>query len=47
MGWKRWSYRLLALSNDANAVRKGRVGRRIGRRIYGKAAGRLARWLFG
>jgi hypothetical protein len=40
-------YRCLKLSNDANAIAKGKVGRRIGRRIYGKATGRLARKLFG
>lgn len=40
-------YALLGLSNDVNAVRKGKVGRRVGRRIYGKASGKLARKLFG
>ena len=44
---KRLLYKLLALSNDVNAVRRGRVGRRVGRRIYGKATGRAARKLFG
>lgn len=44
---KRWLYRALAVSNDANAVRRGRVARRVGRRAYGKATGRLARRLFG
>jgi hypothetical protein len=44
---KRTIYRLLALSNDANAIRQHRVGRRIARRIYGRAAGRLARRQFG
>jgi hypothetical protein len=44
---KRLLYRLLALSNDFNAVKRGRVGRRVGRRIYGKATGRMARKLFG
>jgi hypothetical protein len=39
-------YRLLRLSNDLNAVRRGRIGRRIARRVYGKASGRLARKLF-
>jgi hypothetical protein len=39
-------YRLLRLSNDLKAVRRGRIGRRVGRRIYGKATGRLARKLF-
>lgn len=44
---KRLLYKLLRLSNDANAVRKGKVGRRIGRRVYGKAAGKAARRFFG
>lgn len=39
-------YRLLRLSNDLNAARRGRIGRRIARRAYGKATGRLARKLF-
>jgi hypothetical protein len=39
-------YKLLRLSNDLNAVRRGRIGRRIARRAYGKATGRLARKLF-
>jgi hypothetical protein len=44
---RRLIYRLLALSNDVNAVRRGKGGRRVARRIYGKAAGRLAPRLFG
>jgi hypothetical protein len=43
---KRWIYRMLKFSNDVNAVRRGRVGRRVARRAYGKATGRLARKLF-
>jgi hypothetical protein len=43
---KRLLYKLLALSNDWNAVKRGRVGRRVGRRIYGKATGRLAARIF-
>jgi hypothetical protein len=39
-------YRLLRLSNDLNAVRRGRIGRRIARRAYGKSTGRLARKRF-
>jgi hypothetical protein len=39
-------YRLLRLSNDLDAVRRGRIGRRIARRAYGRATGRLARNLF-
>lgn len=44
---KSFIYRLLRISNDLNAVRRGKVGRRVARRIYGKATGRLARRLFG
>lgn len=47
MSAKSTIYRLLALSNDVNAVRKGKVKRRIARRVYGRATGRLARKLFG
>jgi hypothetical protein len=41
-------YRLLRLSRDVNAVRRGpkAVGRRIARRAYGRATGRLAGKLF-
>lgn len=44
---KRWLYRGLRLSNDVNAVRRHKIKRRIARRAYGKATGRLARKLFG
>lgn len=46
---KRTLYKLLALSNDVAAIRRGpkAVVRRAGRRVYGKATGRLARKLFG
>jgi hypothetical protein len=40
-------YRALRVSNDVNAIRRGRVPRRIARRAYGRAAGRLARRLLG
>ncbi|HEX6238223.1 MAG TPA: hypothetical protein VFZ68_13575 [Acidimicrobiales bacterium] len=39
-------YKLLRLRNDLNAIRRGRVGRRIARRTYGRATGRAARRLF-
>lgn len=52
-GWKGWAYFLLKLSNDVNAVNQARkknsmkpITNRIGRRIYGKAAGRLAGRIF-
>lgn len=51
---KRTLYRLLALSNDLNALNRGAktgsldpIARRLARRAYGKATGRLARKLFG
>jgi hypothetical protein len=46
MSWKRSMYRVLRYSNDARAVRRGTVHRRVGRRAYGRATGRLARKLF-
>lgn len=46
MSFKSTIYKMLRISNDINAIKKGKVGRRIGRRIYGKATGRLARKLF-
>lgn len=39
-------YKLLRISNDINAVKRGCIGRRIGRRVYGKVTGRLARKIF-
>lgn len=39
-------YRALRISNDVNAIARGRVPRRVARRTYGRAAGRLDRKLF-
>lgn len=39
-------YKLLRTSNDIKAVSKGKIGRRIARRAYGKATGKVARRLF-
>lgn len=39
-------YRGLRVSNDVNAVARGRVGRRVARRAFGKATGRIMRGLF-
>lgn len=47
MKFKTFAYKALKYSNDANAVKKNKVGRRVGRRVYGKATGRLARKIFG
>lgn len=41
------AYRALKYHGDYNAIRKNRVPRRIGRRVFGKITGRLARKLFG
>ncbi|HXF73695.1 MAG TPA: hypothetical protein VNO79_13935 [Actinomycetota bacterium] len=40
-------YAIARLLGDAQAARRGRVGRRIGRRLAGKAVGRGLRKLFG
>lgn len=40
-------YRLLRGVNDVRAVRRGRIGRRVARRAYGKLTGRFAGRLFG
>lgn len=39
-------YRLARFLGDVNAVRKGRLGRRVARRAAGKATGRVFRRLF-
>ncbi len=39
-------YKLARLLGDINAVQKGKVGRRIGRRTAGRATGRTLRKLF-
>lgn len=45
MSTKSSIYKLLPLWNDASAVKKGKVGKRIGRRVAGKTTGRLLRKL--
>ena len=47
MSAKSFIYKALAISNDINAIKKGRAGRRLLRRLYGRGTGRLARKLFG
>mgnify|MGYP000922538777 CR=1 FL=1 len=39
-------YSLAKLLGDVNAVKKGKVGKRIGRRVVGKAAGKTIWKLF-
>jgi len=36
----------LKINNDINALRRGRAGRRVVRRVYGKTTGQLARRIF-
>ena len=43
---KRTIYKLLKYSNDLNAIRRGKIGRRLARRVHGKSSGKLARKLF-
>lgn len=38
--FRSWLYWLARLLGDANAVKRGRVERRIGRRLVGKVTGR-------
>ena len=39
-------YMLLRIWNDATAIRRGRVGRRVARRATGKLAGRWMKRVF-
>lgn len=40
MSFRGFLYTLAKLLGDLNAVKRGKVGKRIGRRVVGKAAGR-------
>jgi hypothetical protein len=44
---ERFIRKALIYRRDVNAVRRGKIGRRVARRVYGKVTGRLARKLFG
>ena len=46
MGIKSLLYAILAASNDANAIKKGKVGRRIARRGAGKVSGKIFKGWF-
>jgi hypothetical protein len=46
MSLKSTIYKILRIWNDVDAVRKGRVGKRFGRRVVGKATGKAMRKLF-
>lgn len=39
-------YKISRLLGDANAVQRGTVGKRVARRVTGRAAGRFLRKLF-
>lgn len=41
-----WLYRIAKFLGDVNAVKKGKVGKRIARRAAGKMTGRGLRKLF-
>ena len=43
MSLKSKIYKFLRIWNDVDAVRKGRVGKRVGRRVAGKGSGKLLR----
>ncbi|HLR67053.1 hypothetical protein [Virgibacillus alimentarius] len=47
MSLKSTIYKMLRISNDINAIKKGKVTRRIGRRAAGKATGKLFKKIFG
>lgn len=46
MSFKSKIYKFLRIWNDIDAVRKGKIGKRIGRRITGRVAGGVIRKLF-
>lgn len=48
VSFKSFLYTVLKISNDVKAVNKGpkATGKRVGRRIYGKATGRLSGNIF-
>jgi hypothetical protein len=42
---RRWLYRLARWLGDINAVKRGKVGQRLARRVVGRATGRaFRRW---
>jgi len=43
MSLKSTIYKLLRLSNDLNAIKKGRIGKRLANKAIGRAAGKLMR----
>ncbi len=45
-GFRSFLYTLAKLMGDVSAVKKGKVGKRVQRRVAGKATGRAMRKLF-
>lgn len=45
-GFRNFLYKLARILGDINAVKKGRVGRRIGRRTAGRVSGKGLSRLF-
>lgn len=39
-------YKILRISNDINAIRRGKIGKRVGRRVYGRMSGNMMRKFF-
>lgn len=46
MSLKSTIYKILKIWNDVDAVKRGTVGKRVGRRIVGKATGKAIRKMF-
>ncbi len=46
MGLRGLLYTIARLMGDVNAVKKGKVGRRVSRRVAGKSTGKAMRKLF-
>ena len=46
MGFRGLLYTIARLMGDVNAVKKGKVSRRVGRRVAGKTTGKAMRKLF-
>lgn len=46
MSFKSFVYSALKVSNDVNAVRRGKVGKRVARRVAGKITGRAMGRIF-
>jgi len=45
-GFRGFLYTLAKLMGDYNAVKKGKVGKRVGRQVTGRATGKAMRKLF-